>query len=71
MRGGLRGQLSSKSASQVFLSGPSGPWYFKAISAQCVTGSGDIMVTSPLASSSSIWARLGPFLNPLGLGPER
>lgn len=64
MRGGLRGQRSSKSRSQAVLSGPSGPCYLKALSAQRVTGSGDMMVTSPLVSSSHSWARLGPFLSP-------
>lgn len=30
----------------------------------------DTTVSSPLASGSSSWAQLGPFTNPLGLGPE-
>ena len=43
----------------------------KAVTVQCVTRSGDFMVSVLSASSPSHWAHHDPCLNPLGRGSER
>lgn len=69
MRGGLRGQLSSYSRSQVFscLAGlvPVTPRLL--LLSLSLGAGGDMMVNSLLVSGSNNWARLRPLLEPFGL----